>query len=385
MLAVLILVLVGTRIGRVLVLRDFDLSVEQRALAETLGTVLDVEYAAEPRGREYVRREFARAYLDPERAAQEMEEYSWDVPTVPVPFVGSAPAPGRHANATINEQHFRHVGVVATPKPPGVYRIFVTGGSTAFGSGAPAQDRTIPGYLQARLDRELAPNSKRRYEVINAASPAWTSSQERIWIENRLSELEPDLVVSLSGSNDVHWGERGRDILWFRTHSDQHFVSLLNLVYRKIGAPPVAVEGSEVARRVPPARVTGRLVKNVRLASYALALREVPYVFALQPTLATTAKSLSERERVQREMSESFGPGSTEYFQRCYRAMQAGLSGSSVENLHVLDLAGVFDSEGPSEEIFLDRFHFGDRGNDRLAEQLYRGLLPVLGSSSVAR
>ena len=39
------------------------------------------------------RAEFARAYLDPAAAAADMDDYAWDVPVVPAPFVGYAPAP----------------------------------------------------------------------------------------------------------------------------------------------------------------------------------------------------------------------------------------------------------------------------------------------------
>ena len=98
----------------------------------------------------------------------------------------------------------------STPKPDNTFRICITGGSTAFGSGAPSQDRTIAGYLGRILSQELTPVTKLNYEVVNAANPAWASTHERILIENKISELDPDMIISFSGNNDVHWGNLDR-------------------------------------------------------------------------------------------------------------------------------------------------------------------------------
>jgi len=76
------------------------------------------------------------------------------------PFVGYGPAPGRQRNAFISPNQFRGRRELTTPKPPGVIRVFVTGGSVAFGSGAPGDERTIGAYLQSALDRVGA----RKYE-----------------------------------------------------------------------------------------------------------------------------------------------------------------------------------------------------------------------------
>jgi len=377
-LVLVLLIGIGFLLGRHVALRDMATSVEQQSLAATLGRVLEAEYDAESREIGDVRAEFALAYLDPEKAASEMDDYAWVVPTVPAPFVGYAPAPGHHWNAIINAQQFRHAGEVATPKPDGVYRIFVTGGSTAFGSGAPTQEHTIPGYLQTLLDRRLAPRTGRRYEVVNAASPAWTSTQERIWIENRISELEPDLVVAFSGSNDVLWAALGRNILWFRAFADEHYWSLIDRIYGQLGSGPLPNVVPVSERPVPSGIVTRRLAENLRLAAYALSPSGVPYVFALQPTLATTGKSLSRRERIQKNFGEQFQPGSTEYFATCYRAISERLANLPRKGFRYVDLSGIFDRTGSDQEIFLDRFHFGDRGNELIANDLYRALLPVL-------
>ena len=167
--------------------------------------------------------DLAQAYHEPEAVLETIEGFTWAVPNVPTPFVGSGPRPGTSGNSTINLRQFRSNRELPTRKEAGVARIFITGGSVAFGSGAPSQDRTIGEYLERELNRGL---NEPRFRVYTLANPAWASTHERILIENRLSEWQPDLVISLSGLNDVHWGQMGRDVMWFRTYHEHLFWSL---------------------------------------------------------------------------------------------------------------------------------------------------------------
>jgi len=148
--------------------------------------------------------EVVTAYLEGHSSIAKIDEFSWTIFNVPTPFVGNGPMPGNHGNSTINTVEFGATVETVIPKLVGRFRIILTGGSTAFGSGAPAQDRTIAGYLEKLLTETPTRDAIDRYEVVTAANPAWATTHERILIENRLSELEPDLVISFSGDNDVN-------------------------------------------------------------------------------------------------------------------------------------------------------------------------------------
>ena len=193
----------------------FDNEIQGEAKAYTLGRLL--KDSPEKRSA------LASTYYDPGKALQMLSDISWAVPNIPTPFVGTAPTPGQHGNAHINSMQFRAGKELEMPKPANTYRIFITGGSTAYGSGAPSDDQTIAGYLEAILAVQLTPSTKLKYEIFTMTNPAWASTQERIVIENLLSELEPDMVISFSGVNDVHWGVRGRNVLWFRSYSDDFY------------------------------------------------------------------------------------------------------------------------------------------------------------------
>ncbi len=88
----------------------------------------------------------------------------------------------------------------ARPKPAGVYRVAVLGGSTVFGTGARRPEETLPARIRAAL-AAAAPG--RVLEVINAGIPGAASGREWLYLESVLLAYEPDLVIVYNGWNDV--------------------------------------------------------------------------------------------------------------------------------------------------------------------------------------
>lgn len=330
-------------------LRDQFARVEQ---AETLSGVLHEPGQAE---------EVASVYLDPRTALDRLSGISWAVPNVPTPFVGSGPSPGVHDSAAINSLQFRDSRELESAKPPQERRIFLTGGSTAFGSGAPSNETIIGGYLEKLLNQG---DADRRYRVFTFANPAWSSTHERIAIENRLSELKPDLVISFSGVNDVHWGQTGRNVLWFRTYYDQHFWRLARDYNRIFGAGELVDVEDRRQQPVGCETVAARLRKNVLLAKSALSMNGTPYLWVLQPSLYSTGKSLTPREEA------ALVTASAPYFRSCYRKIRTSLQSIDEPRFHYRDFSTVFDRSPASDEIFLDSYHFGDRGYRILGREL---------------
>jgi hypothetical protein len=350
----------GFMAGRYQVARSLRRQLTDSIASDTLGHML----------REDEKGTYALAYENPAAAARDIDHFSYAIPNVLTPFVGTGPEPGQHDNAFINSWQFRSTKEVAMPKPPGVYRIFITGGSTAFGSGAPSQDKIIGQYLENSLNAEITPSTKLGYEVFTLANPAWTSTHERIIIENRLSELAPDMVISFSGNNDVHWAGAGRDIFWVRTYSDQHFFDLLNAA-RRIARFPAMTDVIPAPAQVPPAAVGIRLEKNVRLSAMALAMKGARYVFVLQPAIAITTKPLSAREQ---KLHDKLLPPALENFTQSYQEIRARLSSIHDSQFLYLDQSDAFAGLTASDEIFLDSYHFGDRGNAIVARKIADGI-----------
>jgi len=82
------------------------------------------------------------------------------------------------------------------PKPPGRFRIVCEGGSSTFDLLAENNAATWPARLGAAL-------SEKDVDVANAGFPGWTSLESLVSLEIRDVELGPDLVVVMSGVNDL--------------------------------------------------------------------------------------------------------------------------------------------------------------------------------------
>lgn len=347
---------IGWRAGERSVEQRFAKLVSSHAVAETLGSIAPAEQRAT----------IAKAYSDPARAARELDQYAWEPPKSPAPFVGYAPTPGVHANATINSHGWRDAREPVTPKPAGVVRIFLTGGSTAFGVGAPSQDTTVGALLEQRLNRELP---GLRYEVFTAAAPAYASTHERILIENTLAEFEPDWILALTGVNDVHWAWRGADVMWMRTYAEEYFRLLHDAALHAASAPAEPPLVDVAADPIPPSEVGYRFERNQRLAWYAAVSQGARYVVCLQPCLAVTRTSQAPP-----------ADGEDSYFVACYAELRARMEAIDLQQMRFVDLTRIFDADFGSEHTYIDSYHFGDKGNRRIADAIFDALRTALAA-----
>ncbi len=297
---------------------------------------------------------------------KKLADIAWVPPPVPAPFVGAMAKPGQVANATINEFGFRDRRASYMPKAPGLYRVFVTGGSTAFGSGAESDDATLAGALEKLLRAK-----GRQAEAVTAALPAWTSTHERILIEQRLAALAPDRIVMLSGFNDILWGTFGVDQRWFFTFNDQHFLALLNQVQRRTGGTDLAnPHGFYRDAPVACAVVAERARANVEGAVRAAQSVGADLVYVLQPSIFSTAKPLTPREVRARDRMA----GWTDRFGECYGALRRAMAALQMPGYRFLDLSRAFGDVPAAREFFIDASHFPGEGNRLLAGAIEKAL-----------
>lgn len=305
----------------------------------------------------------------------DFERVGWCGKDMPTPFVGCAPTPGPIAGGFINSMQFRYHREIEPAKPKNTVRIFVTGGSTAFGCGASSNDTTIGGYLETQLNEALLDRGI-HCEVITAACGAWCSTQERILIENRLIELEADIVISVGGQNDVFWATSGRNILWFRVFQDDYFLTLANATLASNFAEEFPSGDPGAGPPVGCAQAARRLAWNASFSHQALATVGADYVYALQPVLA-----VSRKIRTPREQSIAASVEATGWFMQMeefYRHFRAALRAIQRPGFHFVDTSSVFDDSDGETGCFLDTCHFGDRGNDMIARCLRGHVLPII-------
>ena len=110
-----------------------------------------------------------------------------------------------------SDQGFRRDTLVEVPKADDTYRIFLMGGSTAYGIGTQGSvypehptltnQETVSHFLEQDLQTRLPDVN---VEVINAALPAYHSFQHVLYLYESLYEYEPDMVLFLDGHNDFY-------------------------------------------------------------------------------------------------------------------------------------------------------------------------------------
>lgn len=296
-------------------------------------------------------------------------------PYRPAPFVGHIARPVLGDPLVINVLGFRDPRRSYATKPAATVRVFVTGGSTAWGVGSSSQSHTVSYLLERILNEGVSQASGYRYEVINAAFPAWSTTQEKLLIQQRLTDLHPDLIIMLSGTNDVHWALQGRDVRWLYSYMDQNYVMLLNETYKSSGHPEWVVPVPFSSGPVDCALVGRTAARNVGEAAFAANGAGASLVFALQPNVVSTTKVLSAHERRIRDSQDA---GS---WNSCYQQMREALGRVGAKHYRLLDLSRSFRELGGHTELFMDPYHFADLGHRLVAQALadqidWRSLAP---------
>ena len=314
-------------------------------------------------------------YFDPERVRENLDRILWIAPREPHPFLGEQLVSGPHPNCHINRMHMRGEREVAMPKPSETLRIFLVGASTAFGAGAPGDGQIIGAYVEAFLAENLPP-AYRDVEVFTVATPQWTSTHERIVIENRVSRLSPDIVIALSGAADIFWTCKGQSVFEVASDWFMDYVKNFNRYLDMLNLPRVAPYPRDIHGTLSMEHMARDLIENLRQSAFALQRVGCPMLFALQPALIESrkVKSRMEAENVEKfEYRCSIENGKVSEGYACLRRMipQAG-----IPDLSFIDLSGVFD-DIDGRTIFLDTFHFGDRGNRIIGRSLAERILAM--------
>jgi hypothetical protein len=129
-----------------------------------------------------------------------------------------------------NGQGFRRNQETSKAKEEGVFRVFIMGGSTAYGLGSLAKygqvkysvirnDETIDHYLEQYLEGKTA---YKRVEVINAAITSQMSHHHLIYLNQTILKYHPDMVIFIDGFNDYYPEKKGFD--QFRDYAYQERV-----------------------------------------------------------------------------------------------------------------------------------------------------------------
>ena len=316
----------------------------------------------------------------------------------PYPYVMHRARPDQHLDAiNINALGFRGPAMEAK-KAAGTTRIFLLGGSAAWGAGATSDEATIAATLARRLNAA----GGRRFEVINAADSGYQTTQNFIVAWSRVLDLEPDVIVTLDGYNDVYAGLLNREAgfpqnyaelkaklerngplhhLWAAALGPLESSRFLQKASGKLAqvlrpAPRLTAEGHPTVYANPRevARIFGR---NLEYLDVLAQSRGVRTLFALQPALGVGAKRLSPAEQDLLRSHDRYIPGYSRYLGAAYALLVEELGRLRAQRrARTLDLVDVF-ADG-TDTAFWDGVHFGDGGHQAIAARLGRELDAIL-------
>jgi hypothetical protein len=324
-------------------------------------------------------------------------------------FVGYIPIANRYGVGWYtNMNHFRYDKDLTQYKKQNEFRIFITGGSTAWGAGV-LQHQTYAHLLEKKLN---AIKSNKYFRVIIAAAGAWTSSQEKVFVFNYIKDFEPDIVIMFSGWNDIYHAYTGTDF-----NKEQDFLYYKKSIYKskhllkpearnieknispfEIIAPPRYSEYyskvwyiidlirykwiynknnllSEVNKiSLASNKIVENTIENIDLVQYLSKKKNFKLIYYLQPTIYYTKKALTNWEKQILQNSYNNYIGYPNFNKKNYPKLAQAIKNDAKEKCYLF-IEGDNAINNEVESVFVDHVHFGDRGNILIANHLYKILL----------
>jgi len=310
---------------------------------------------------------------DPDKIAY-WEEFNkvWGVRFEPYVHWKRKPFSGRFINVDQN-------GVRRTKKGPVAETgktVFMFGGSTLWGTGAP-DDKTIPSYVQSMLGDD--------FDVYNFGETGYVSAQELNALLLLLAQANiPDIVVFYDGVNDGYAGAYSpaipRDPHNLRLDDPAVKPWLLRLFEKSnymtlyewmAGKHKFEFWDAEIAPAIAEnsAGVVNMYEAHIKQVKALAAEYGFDAYFFWQPNLFSLTRTwLTSYEK---QSIEKESPTLVKSQHAVYERAAERFSGRQDENIFFL--GNIFDSR--EEPIYIDWHHVGPHGNEVIAAEVVRSIL----------
>lgn len=332
----------------------------------------------------------------------------------------------------INAQGFRDSDPIPLAKPKNEIRIFILGGSTAFGQWNKNNQETIASYLETLL-RERVAQQKRspekyrpdvfpffkpdrvkafalppklregEYRVINAAVPGYASGNQLAQLALQILPYQPDLVIILDGYRDLMSPSTAKmtdipKLEDFLQNPRGHYQAYLNKSFHEWLAGTYIVQASQsllfksqpkLAARSLVVRSEDKSLDQYLPADEAeLQLRVSRYqqnhqqmirlctasgilvVTAIQPEI--TGLPVNKLSPDEKAIRDQLGKNYTEKMPKAYLKLAQAtqqLQKAFPNNVKVLDF--YYLTQNFPSASFSDAIHLTAKANQRVAEQIY--------------
>lgn len=285
--------------------------------------------------------------------------------------------------------------------------IIVTGGSTIFGVGSSDNSTSVPSILERIINQRL----NLRAEVVNMALRGGNSFQEMLLVNRYFAENKADLVLAISGVNDVGnrslvttvedrflgrhvWynavplvqrAERGDLILINLVHKLRSISYTFDLLYRQLKSDSRATQGDTLVLAGPlelnirrDAPIDPKQQAKITATHYAAVdqmskMNAADFIMILQPSLFNKKKwSAEEANRIKKrkwddETIKTRRQAQDQYYE-AYRKTE--------KPFQFIDLSGIFAES--KETLYIDHVHYNDLAAEKFAEKIFESIQPML-------
>ncbi len=281
--------------------------------------------------------------------------------------------------------------------------IIVTGGSTIFGVGSSDNSKTVPSILEQLINQRL----NLRAEVVNMAMRGGNSFQEMLLVNRYFAENKADLVLAISGVNDVNYGgslamvedrflgrhiwnnavslvhraERGDLILLNLIHKLRSWSYSFDFLYRQLKSDsrPAESLGAPIEFNIRrDASVDMNQQIKITATHYAAAdqiskMNAADFIMILQPSLFT--KKNWSTEEAYRIKKRKWNDEKLKTYQlnndRFYETFR-----KTEKPFQFIDLSGIFAES--KETLYIDHVHYNDLAAEMFAENIFESIQPIL-------
>ncbi len=277
------------------------------------------------------------------------------------------------------DQHFKLININShglrgpeypIEKPENTLRVIIVGGSTVVDLRTP-DNETIPSYLE-QYYKQL--HTEKNIQVINAGSSAFESTQELLWIKNKLLQYKPDLIIVYDGANDLTDSYEHplalpaslKDSLIYQFKNVQAkyfpYYKTVDMFYSLSTNPAnpfakIQFDESNMQKKIE------RWDKNIHTICQLGKENNFKTVVALQPILGTGNKKLTQSE------NELFRYWNEDKILPNYDLFAERLDSFKTFCDSVVDLRSALD--GINDDVFFDNVHISFKGNAAVSLDLF--------------
>jgi lysophospholipase L1-like esterase len=195
-------------------------------------TGIDHSFATQASDQSKQVQSYQLSFLSPDRQAYALP-HQGQLRAIRSPLLGYQLLPQQKNDYwSINPQGFREDQPISLVKEPNEVRIFVLGGSMAFGQLSSSNQATLSSQLETLLNQRVKEQQanptrfqpatlpytadevakvlqrparipERRYRVINAAVPGYASGNDLAMLSQQVSAYSPDMLILLNGYEDL--------------------------------------------------------------------------------------------------------------------------------------------------------------------------------------